>query len=47
LTTHTGDDFARSSLDLPNEIVFGNEPLYDKWIRPAIEVLKTPKTSKF
>jgi hypothetical protein len=43
LTTHTGDDFARSSLDLPNEIVFGNEQLYSKWVRPAIDKLKVPK----
>lgn len=37
LTTHTGDDFARTSLPLPSEIVFGNDPLYDKWIAPAIQ----------
>lgn len=36
-TTHTGDDFARTSLPLPSEIVFGNDPLYDKWIAPAIQ----------
>ena len=36
-TVHTGDDFARSSLPLESEIVFGNEPLYEKWIAPAIE----------
>lgn len=35
-TTHTGDDFARSSLPIDEEIVFGNDPLYDKWIQPAI-----------
>lgn len=40
LTTHTGDDFARTSLPLSPEIVFGNDPLYDKWIQPAIEKLK-------
>lgn len=45
LTTHTGDDFARSSLPLPNEIVFGNEPLYDKWIAPAIAEMN--KGTKF
>lgn len=42
LTTHTGDDFARTSLPLPGEILFGNQPLYDKWIRPAIDSLKPP-----
>lgn len=36
-TQHMGDDFARSSLGLDEEIVFGNEPLYDKWIKPAID----------
>lgn len=36
LTVHTGDDMARSSLPLESEIIFGNEPLYDKWILPAI-----------
>jgi len=39
-TVHTGDDMARSSLPLPAEIVFGNDPLYDKWIKPAIEEMK-------
>lgn len=39
LTTHTGDDFARTSLPLPAEIVFGDEPLYDKWIAPGIKEL--------
>ena len=41
LTTHTGDDFARTSLPLPNEIVFGDQPLYDKWILPAINKLNS------
>jgi AAA domain len=39
LTEHTGQDFARTSLPLPKEIIFGNEPLYDKWIKPAIQQL--------
>lgn len=37
LTKHTGDDFARSSLDIDSEIVFNDEPLYPKWIKPAID----------
>jgi hypothetical protein len=37
LTTHTGDDSARTTLPLPEEIMFGNEPLYTKWILPAVE----------
>jgi len=36
LTEHTGDDFARSALGLPNKIEFGDKPLYDGWIKPAI-----------
>lgn len=41
MTQHTGDDFARTSLKLPNEIIFGDEPLYDKWIKPAIDVMNS------
>lgn len=37
LTSHTGDDFARTSLPLANEIAFGSEPLYEKYIIPAIK----------
>lgn len=40
LTVHTGDDFARTSLDLPREIQFNDEPLYDKYLVPAIAKLK-------
>ena len=36
-TQHQGDDFARSSLGLSEEIVFGDDPLYEKWIKPAID----------
>jgi len=35
-TNHTGDDFARSSIGLANEIVFNDDQLYQKWIAPAI-----------
>lgn len=44
-TTHTGDDFARTSLELPSTIVFGNDPLYDKWIKPAIDKYNTQPTT--
>jgi len=44
LTQHTGDDFARTSLPLEKKIIFGNDPLYDKWILPAINQLKTSLT---
>jgi hypothetical protein len=49
LTEHTGDDFARTALGMPKEIVFGDKPLYDTWITPAIAKMKqeyTP-TTKF
>ena len=41
LTTHTGDDFARTALELPAEIVFGDKPIYDTWVKPAITKLNT------
>lgn len=45
LTEHTGDDFARTSLGLDREIVFDNNPIYERWILPAIEKLKAnPQT---
>jgi len=49
LTTHTGDDFARTALEMPTEIVFGDKPLYDTWIKPAIAKSKVESvpTSKF
>lgn len=40
LTTHTGNDYARTSLPLAKEITFDDKPLYDKWIAPAIIQLK-------
>lgn len=40
LTEHTGDDFARTALDLPSEIVFGSQPIYNTYIQPAIARLK-------
>jgi hypothetical protein len=39
LTTHTGDDFARTILPVSEEIEFGNEPLYEKWLLPGINSL--------
>jgi len=49
LTEHTGDDFARTTLPLEHKISFGNDPLYDKYILPAIKKLKEepPPTVKF
>lgn len=37
LTSHTGDDFARTALDLPAEIEMGDKPLYATWVKPAID----------
>lgn len=43
MTVHTGNDYARTSLPLPQQIMFNGEPLYDKFILPAIEKLKAEK----
>ena len=43
LTEHTGDDFARTSLPLPKKIVFGNQPIYSRFVRPAMDQLKQTK----
>jgi hypothetical protein len=40
LTTHTGDDFARTALELPTKIELGDKPLYDTWVKPAIDKMK-------
>jgi len=44
-TSHSGDDFARTSLPLAKEIEFGDSPLYDKWIVPAISKLNNMKSA--
>lgn len=43
LTVHTGNDFARTSLPLPNEICFNDRPIFDDWIAPAIKKLQEEK----
>jgi len=40
LTEHTGDDFARTALGLDREIVFGDKPLYETYLKPAINKMK-------
>lgn len=40
LTEHTGDDFARTALNMEKEIVFNDKPIYDTYIKPAIAKLK-------
>lgn len=47
LTEHTGDDFARTALGLDKEIVFGDRPIYDTYIKPAITKLKDDPPTKF
>lgn len=44
-TVHTGDDMARTSLPLPEKIIFNNDPLYSKWIEPAIQQMRQPSSS--
>lgn len=46
LTVHTGDDMARSSLPIESEIIFGNDPLYEKWIAPAIKQMEAMNETK-
>jgi AAA domain-containing protein len=45
LTEHTGDDFARTSIGLDREIVFKDQPIYQTYIEPAINKLRTPTTT--
>lgn len=40
LTQHTGDDFARTALNLDREIVFNDKSLYQGWIEPAIAKMR-------
>jgi AAA domain-containing protein len=42
-TQHTGNDYARTSLPLERKIQFNNDPLYERWIAPAIAKLKAEK----
>lgn len=43
MTVHTGNDYARTSLPLPQQITFNGEPLYEKFILPAINQLQAEK----
>jgi hypothetical protein len=42
-TSHTGNDYARTALPLERYIKFNNQPLYEKWIEPAINRLNAEK----
>lgn len=39
LTQHSGENFGRTCLPLPMEIAFGDQQLYDKFVKPAIDKL--------
>ena len=43
MTVHTGNDYARTSLPLPQQIMFNSEPLYERYILPAINKLTMEK----
>jgi hypothetical protein len=43
MTVHTGNDYARTSLPLASRINFNDEPLYEKFILPAINKLQAEK----
>jgi len=47
LTTHTGDDFARTALPLAAKIEFGDKPLYETYIVPAMKEMKNIEVVKF
>lgn len=46
LTSHTGDDFARTSLPLEKKIVFSDSPLYERYVLPATNQLKESLKNK-
>lgn len=42
-TQHTSHDYARTSLPLDRRIQFNNDPLYERWVAPAIKKLREEK----
>ena len=42
-TSHTGNDYARTSLPLERYIAFNDKPIYDTYLLPAINRLKAEK----
>jgi hypothetical protein len=44
VTSHMGNDFARTCLPLEREIVFNNNPLYPTYIKPALTKLMEKKS---
>lgn len=43
ITAHTGNDYARTTLELPREIAFNDRPLYKDFILPGINKMKALK----
>ena len=43
LTSNSGDDYARTTLDLPGVIRIGNDQLYEKYVLPAVTKQKESK----
>jgi hypothetical protein len=39
ITRNNGSDYARTGLPLPQKIEFGDNPLYERWVKPAITQL--------
>lgn len=46
ITQHTGDDFARTALPLDRVIPFNDKPLYEEWIKPALDRLKNQQQNQ-
>lgn len=47
LTVHTGNDYARTSLDIPRKIQFNDKQLYSEWIKPSIDKMSNrPEMAK-
>lgn len=44
ITSHTGNDYARTSLPLPKTIEFNDKELYSGWVKPAIDQLKNTQS---
>jgi hypothetical protein len=48
ITRNNGSDYARTGLPLPQQIAFGDNSLYERWVQPAITQLANEKPlSKF
>jgi hypothetical protein len=43
ITENPGEDFARTALNLPREIIIGDDALYPKYILPAVQALTQTK----